>query len=64
MKYSIWTDWNIEICIDGSSDAALSELEKEIIDFIEWLSAFEYFEQNIDKINWNISYRLRSINNK
>ena len=64
MKYKMWETFNINICIDWASDVAKAELEKEIEWFIEWLSWFEYFELNIDKIHWDKTFNLRSVNLK
>jgi len=63
-EIKLWTTWSIDIVIDWASEIVLAETEKEIQEFIEWLTGFEYFELNIDKINWDKNFRLRSINNK
>ena len=64
MSYKMWASWNINICTEWASDTALAEAEKEIQEFIEWLTSFEYFELTSDIINWDKTYRLRSVNNK
>lgn len=57
-----WASYSINIAIDWASDAAMVDLEKEIEKFIEWLSSFEYYELNIDKIHWDRNFNLRSVN--
>ncbi len=60
----MWTEYRINICTDWASDVAMWELEKEIEEFITWLTSFQYFELVIDKINEDRTFNLRSINNK
>ena len=62
-KYVMWKLWSIEICVDYASDNELAQLEKKIQDFIYSMNEFQYFEYISDIINWNITYRLRSVNN-
>lgn len=63
-KYKLWTTYNINICIDWASDIAKKELKQEIEEFINGLCVFEYFELNLDKINWDRNYNLRYISDE